>query len=387
VAVLDAFGVPSSALVAALVVGIGFALSGRSPGVVPRWAMTGAQAVLGVVIGALVQSSTLSAVARVWLPVLGVSAATLALSVVGGLLLGLHRDVDPLTGSLALTAGGASGLTATQPRVGRRRAAGGRRAVPAVVLVIALMPVVTALVFRPTPNGGAHARSFGAAWYLHLGFLGACCLVGIPLGRLLRLPAGALLGPLVAAAALTLSGWSMHASAPATLAVLAYAVIGLQAGLRFTRNSVRVIARILPLAVGLILLVLLACAGLGVLLAHLAGVTPLEGYLATTPAGLYAVLATAQDGGIAVTFILAVQVARVLLMLLLAPVLARTLTRWIRPTAATRDGPQPAGHGTDGAARATTAPDQMEPPIAAAAARPVPPRQSADGPRPGEQQR
>jgi len=65
VAVLDALRVPSSALVAALVVGIGFALSGRSPGVVSRWAMTGAQAVLGVVIGALVQSSTLSAVARV----------------------------------------------------------------------------------------------------------------------------------------------------------------------------------------------------------------------------------------------------------------------------------------------------------------------------------
>jgi len=347
VAVLDALGVPSSALVAALVVGIGFALSGHSPGVVPRWAMTGAQAVLGVVIGALVQSSTLSAVARVWLPVLGVSAATLALSVVGGLLLGLHRDVDPLTGSLALTAGGASGLTAISRELGADERLVAVVQYLRVVLVIALMPVVTALVFRPTPSGGAHARSFGAAWYLDLGFLAACCLVGIPLGRLLRLPAGALLGPLGMAAALTLSGWSMHASAPAALAVLAYAVIGLQAGLRFTRNSVRVIARILPLAVGLILVVLLACAGLGVLLAHLAGVTPLEGYLATTPGGLYAVLATAQDSGIAVTFILAVQVARVLLMLLLAPVLARTLTRWIRPTAATRDGPRPAGHGTD----------------------------------------
>ncbi len=221
-----------------------------------------------------------------------------------------------------------------------------RRWVPLAAVTAVAVAVLDALGV-PTPSGGAQARSFGAAWYLDLGFLAACCLVGIPLGRLLRLPAGALLGPLGVAAALTLSGWSMHASAPAALAVLAYAVIGLQAGLRFTRDSVRVIARILPLAVGLILVVLAACAGLGVLLAHLAGVTPLEEYLATTPGRLYAVLATAQDSGIAVTFILAVQVARVLLMLLLAPVLARTLTRWIRPTAATRGGHQPAGHGTD----------------------------------------
>ena len=213
-----------------------------------------------------------------------------------------------------------------------------------VVLVIALMPVVTALVFRPTAAGGAHAGGPGAVWYLDLGFVALCCGVGIPLGRL---PAGALLGPLMVAAALTPAGWSMHASAPGAFAVLAYAVIGLQAGLRFTRDSVRVIARILPLAIGLILAVLAACGGLGVLLAHLAGVTPLEGYLATTPGGLYAVLATAQDGGIAVTFILAVQVVRVLLILLLAPVLARTLTRRLRRPAATPGGRHSAGYGTD----------------------------------------
>jgi len=346
IAAADAVGVPSSALVAALVVGIGFALSGHSPGAVPRWAMTAAQAVLGVVIGALVQSSTLGAMGRVWLPVLGVNVATLALSVIGGLLLGLHHYVDPLTGSLALTAGGASGLTAISRELGADERVVAVVQYLRVVLVIALMPVVTALVFRPASTGGAHAGSSGAAWYLDLAFLAVCCVVGVPVGRLLRLPAGALLGPLLVAAALTLAGWSMHASAPGALAVLAYAVIGLQAGLRFTRDSVRVIARILPLAIALILVVLAACAALGVLLAHLAGVTLLEGYLATTPGGLYAVLATAQDSGIAVTFILAVQVVRVLLMLLLAPVLARTLTRLRRP-AATPGDQHAAGHGTD----------------------------------------
>ena len=61
----------------------------------------------------------------------------------------------------------------------------------------------------------------------------------------------------------------------------------------------------------------------GVMLARLTGATPLEGYLATTPGGIYAVLATAISSGVDVAFVVAVQVLRVIVMLLLAPVAAR----------------------------------------------------------------
>ncbi|WP_127784042.1 AbrB family transcriptional regulator [Rhodococcus sp. X156] len=348
VAGLALLGVPSPALVGALLVGIVFALGGHAPAPVPSWAMRGAQAVLGVVIGALVRSETLVAVGHSWLPVLGVSLATLALSVGGGLLLGLHRDVDPLTGSLALTAGGASGLTAISRELGADDRVVAVVQYLRVVLVIALMPLAVAVVFHP--GGGAQPEAAaGAPWYLDVAFLVVCCAVGLPLGRLAHLPAGALLGPLAVAAVLTVAGWSFDATAPAALAVLAYVVIGLQAGLRFTRQSLQQIRRILPLAVLLIGVVLLACAALGALLAELAGVSQLTGYLATTPGGLYAVLATARDGGGDVTFVLAVQVVRVVLMLAVAPALARGLARLLRPppAGATPGGPPPAGRGRD----------------------------------------
>ena len=58
-------------------------------------------------------------------------------------------------------------------------------------------------------------------------------------------------------------------------------------------------------------------------MAHVAGKTPLEGYLATSPGGIYAVLAIAVETGSNVTFIIAAQVLRVLLMLFAAPLLAR----------------------------------------------------------------
>ena len=59
----------------------------------------------------------------------------------------------------------------------------------------------------------------------------------------------------------------------------------------------------------------------------LIGVDRLTAYLATTPGGLFAVLATAADSGSDVTYVLAVQVIRVFAMLLFAPVLARWFSR------------------------------------------------------------
>ena len=64
------------------------------------------------------------------------------------------------------------------------------------------------------------------------------------------------------------------------------------------------------------------------MLAHFTGLTPLEGYLATSPGGVYAVLATAVETGSNVTFIIAAQVLRILLMLFAAPFLARAVV-WV----------------------------------------------------------
>jgi len=53
----------------------------------------------------------------------------------------------------------------------------------------------------------------------------------------------------------------------------------------------------------------------------------LDGYLATTPGGLFAVLATAVGSGADTTLVLAVQVLRLVVMLAVAPVLAMLLGR------------------------------------------------------------
>jgi membrane AbrB-like protein len=325
---LQALGVPSPALFAGLAVATVLALIGIGPARVARPATSAGQAVIGVVIGVLARPDTLGAVAAGWLPVLLVSLGTLVVSMGAGLLLGVQRGVSPLTGMLALTAGGASGLVAITRELG-----GDERIVSVIQylrvgMVTATMPIVATAVFGAGHVGaGTGPGSATGPWYLGVALVAVCALVGVPVANRLHVPAGALLGPMVIALALSLSGLTFDASPPALLVDVAYAVIGWQAGVRFTRPALRTVLRVLPLAALLILAIVTVCAGLGLVLSSATGASLLDGYLATTPGGVYAVLATAISSGGDVTFVVAVQVLRVILMLLVAPFLARLVGR------------------------------------------------------------
>jgi uncharacterized protein len=330
-AAMAALGVPSPALFAGLLVATVLALSGLAPAGVPRQVNGAAQAVIGVVIGVLAQPGTLTGLATQWLPVLLVSVATLAVSMGAGLLLGLRRGISPLTGMLALTAGGASGLVAVS------RELGGDDRMVAVVqylrvgLVTATMPVVAAVGYGAAPGAAPVEEPGSAPLPVDVAYLVFCAVVGTVLARAARIPAGALLGPMTVAIVVNLTGWSFGATPPTPLVEIAYAVIGWQAGARFTRESVRTVLGALAPATSLIAGVILACAGLGLLLSALTGASGLEGYLATTPGGVYAVLATAVSAGTDVTFVMAVQVLRLIVMLLVTPAVARLAGRRGKP--------------------------------------------------------
>jgi membrane AbrB-like protein len=138
-----------------------------------------------------------------------------------------------------------------------------------------------------------------------------------------------------------LTGTSFGLAVPLALVQIGYAVIGWQAGVAFTRTSIKSIGRALPAALALIVFLNVACAGLGVLLARFTGISPLEGYLSTSPGGIYAVLATAVETGSNVTFIVAAQVVRVLLMLFAAPLMARGFVKLAYKRASTSPSREP----------------------------------------------
>jgi uncharacterized protein len=324
----DALDLPSPSLFGGLAVGLVRGLAGRRRLVVPRPGMIAAQGLIGVSIGALVDLETLAAIGRDWLPVLAVTVGTLVLTLLAGLLLRLQPGISPVTGAFAMIAGGASGITAMSRELGADDRMVAVLQYLRVLIIVVLMPVVATTLFGADPGaGGPVVGNAGPGWPADLLFAAVCLLAGIPLARLLRIPVPALLGPMLVAAALDLSGLSRGAEVPVALELAAFLLIGLTVGLNFTRESLRTIGRALPLALAIILGVIAACAGLGAVLTATTEASALDAYLATTPGGLYAVLATAQDGGADATFVLAVQVLRLFVMLLTAPLLARWLRR------------------------------------------------------------
>ncbi|WP_432534918.1 AbrB family transcriptional regulator [Kineococcus arenarius] len=321
---LAALGLPSPTLFAGLLTGLLDALLLPRPLPLPRGTGTAAQAVVGVTIGTLVQLSTLAALGEHWLPVLLVTLGTLALSLGTGALLGRHRDVDAVTGAFALVAGGASGLVVMARQLGADERVVAVVQYVRVLVVVLSLPVVLHVAFGVRAQGSPAPAAGGPLW-AGLLLLAVCGVAGRWLGRVAHLPAASLLGPMLLAAALSLGGLAGAARVPGTLEALAYALIGLQVGLRFTPASLASVARVLPAALALIVAGVAGSAGLAALLSATTGLPLLDTYLATTPGGLYAVLAAAVGSGADATFVLSVQVLRLLVMLLAAPVLARAL--------------------------------------------------------------
>jgi membrane AbrB-like protein len=317
---------PSPWLFGSLVAGMAHALLASEELDVPPLAFRVGQALVGAVIGALVQLATLLRIASDWPSVVLVTFGTLAISVAAGRLLALDRDVSPVTGAFALVAGGASGIVALARELGADDRVVTIVQYLRVLLVLLAMPLVTGFVFHPPTGAGSLAGSH-TRWLPDLTFVVLAVVIGLLLQRVVTAPATALLGPMLVAVALSASGVLGHVSVPTALENLGYALIGVRVGLRFTRASLRSIARLLPLATALIVAVIVACGLLGLLLAEVTGTDRLTAYLATTPGGLFAVLATAADSGSDVTYVLAVQVIRVFAMLLLAPLLGRWFRR------------------------------------------------------------
>jgi membrane AbrB-like protein len=278
------------------------------------------QAVVGAIVGSAIDWGTLAGLGSRWLIVIGISCFALLVSVLVGSLL-TRRGASPATAAFSSVAGGAIGLTAMADDLGADSRVIAVLQYLRLLIVLLTMPVVVTLLFGATDQAGGWAGA-GGDWRVDLPFVVLAIAGGLLVGKLLRMPSPALLGPLLVSAPLTLVPYFAGAQVPVMIAGLGYLAIGVQVGLKFTIGSLKSIGRMVPVAMLTIVVTLLACAGLGWILAATTEATPLDAYLATTPGGIYAVLGTAASTGSDVTFVAAAQIARMLIVLALAPFIA-----------------------------------------------------------------
>lgn len=332
-AAVEVVGLPAPHLVTGLVVGLALALTDlahRVGLVLPRLVYLTAQAIAGVLLGTYFSLSALTSVGGALVPLLAVTVATVFLSVAAGLLVARFTSLDKPTAALGLIAGGSSGIVAAAEDLEADARVVAVLQYVRLILVVATAPLLVRFVLAPHRGeyAAVGAREIEAVASVHgYAWTIALALVGAVIGTRLRIPAGALIVPLVLTAAGGAAGFYNDLQPPETVREPAFVVIGLAVGLGFDVAVLRRVARAAPAAIAAIIAILLACGGLAALLAATTRVSLLDAYLATTPGGINAVLVTAFASGANTSLVFAIQGVRLFLMVLAAPLLVRLLLR------------------------------------------------------------
>lgn len=332
---LGLFGVPAPALLAALVLGAVLRMAiGREvtvPAEVSRWT----QAFIGVMLGGYLNLEAMRAVGPVLAPFLAISVLTVLLSLVTAWALSRWASgLDQRTATLGLMAGGSSAVVTLCDELGARKDVVGVMQYSRVLLVSLTAPFVMVGL-----AGGATASS--QSWLLDLQIVGrgdqvaglstafVFAMAGMWLGRRLHLPGGGLIGPMLLAAVIGCAELTRGFAPQGAFKELLLIVVGLEVGLMFDRRLLRRLAHLLPaIAAGIVVLcglvALLAAAA-----AYLTGVPLSDAYLATTPGGINAVVASAAGSAEAdMALIATVQSLRLIIVVLALPLVVAAMNRW-----------------------------------------------------------
>jgi membrane AbrB-like protein len=327
-------GLPAGWLVGPMLVALGVALLWEKHPTVPRWGRTASLAVVGGVLASAFSPSVVPLILRHWLPVVLVVCGTLLLSLGAGRLLSVLVRIGRKTAALGTLPGAASGMLAMSDPLGADARVVALMQYTRVVVVVVSATLVGRFGLVPgtgslpasgqglsAPPGGDNllVQNVLVAYVL----TALVAVLGAWAGTRFKLPAGALLGPLVLGVGLEEIG-VLHLAWPQGVPQAAYLVLGLWVGLLFDGDSVRRAGRLLPVVLLSVVGLVVACAALGWALSALTGIDGITAYLATTPGGIDSVAIVALGSGANAPLVLAVQMLR-----LLAVILAGSFLGWL----------------------------------------------------------
>jgi membrane AbrB-like protein len=297
---------------------------------IPPWAFVIAQGFVGCLVARSITPDILATLFRKWPMFLTLIGAVIFFATSLGYVLARLKVLPGTTAVWGSSPGAATAMVLMAD------AFGGDMRLVAVMqyLRVACVGLVASVVARAWSVSGGGA--VGIDWFPPLAagpFLGTLALAigGAVVGLKSRIPAGPLLVPLFVGAPLSASH-TLAITLPPWLLAVCYALVGWSIGLRFTREIVLYAADQLPRMLASIFALIAICGGLAFALHEAAGMDALTAYLATSPGGADAVAIIAASSRVDMPFVMAMQVGRLLLVILIGPSLARMIARWIAGT-------------------------------------------------------
>jgi len=326
---LEAAALPAALLIGPMLAGIVAGINGATVRV-PRLAFGAAQAIVGCLVAASISPGIFPTFAADWPLILGAVAATLIASSVLGWLISRWRILPGTTAVWGSSPGAATAMVLMAGAFGADQ----RLVAFMQYLRVIFVSMAAALIARLwVDTSGAEVPPL--VWFPHLEPVLFATTIAIGLGgalagRLLRLPSPYFLGAMILGTVLRL-GAGIEFQLPQWLLAASYAAVGTSIGLNFTMPILRHTARALPQIVASILILIAMCGGLAWLISRTLGIDPLTAYLATSPGGMDSIaIIAAASHDVDISFVMALQTVRFLIVLLLGPGIARLVARAVR---------------------------------------------------------
>ena len=323
-AVLGAFfslaQLPAALLLGPMIAGIVLGTNGAQIRV-PRLPYICAQAVIGCLIARAITPEIVLAFLARWPLFLAVTLSVIAASSLLGFAMSRLGILPGTTAIWGSSPGGASAMMLMAEAFG----ADSRLVALMQYVRVVLVAVAASLVARFWVHGVAPPAA--APWFapIDLGaFAGTLAVAasGALIARLLRWPAATMLMPMATGSVLHATGL-LAIVLPPWLLTCCYGLLGWNVGLGFTRRILAHASRALP-TIALSAIALIAfCGVLAFLLTRVMGIDALTAYLATSPGGMDSVAIIAASSQADLSFVMALQVVRFLVVLALGPRLAR----------------------------------------------------------------
>jgi uncharacterized protein len=327
-AALEASSFPAAFLIGPMVAAIIFGVAGATVRV-PHAFFVVAQSVVACLVAASLSPQFLPAFVDNWAVLAGCVVVTVAASSFLGWLISRWKILPGTTAVWGSAPGAASAMVLMAGEFGADQRLVAFMQYYRVILVTATAAAVARLWVGET--AGTEIVWFPAIAPDALAATVLVVVAGPWVGQLLRLPSPQFIGTMVLAFALK-AGLGISYQLPEWLLAASYAIIGWSIGLKFSRATLSQIWRSLPQVTASIVALIAICGGIAFLLARFAGVDPLTAYLATSPGGMdaVAIIAAAADN-VDITFVMAMQMLRFLIVLLLGPAIARLVAKSVKP--------------------------------------------------------
>jgi hypothetical protein len=282
--------------------------------------------VLGIMLGGSFTPEILDQAARWSVTLAGLAAYVVVAGAAGTLVLRRFARLDPATAYFTAMPGGLTEMVIAGGAMGGDDRTIALAHSTRVMLVVLAIPFWFAFVEGYQPGGGGAAGQAATAMSLRDMALVAAAAAGMPIAAVLRLPVPALLGPLFLSAAIHIAGLT-EGQPPGLLVAAAQVVVGAAIGCRFAGVPAIRIAKVAGLALGLTALMLALDVAAALVLHRMTGIGMPALVLAYSPGGFAEMSLVALALDIDTAFVATHQIARIVMVVMLAPLAFRLLRR------------------------------------------------------------